>query len=126
LRRWKRLGIARHAVVEWNGKPVVSVRKSFAAAVRASDIDRHITPHICRHTAATWAMQQGSDVWEAAGYLGMSPELLERVYGHHHPDFQSDVAEKMSGQKRDRNPVNKQRQDGINETKSANNSRSKR
>jgi len=27
----------------------------------------------------------------------MSPELLERVYGHHHPDYQRDVAEKMSG-----------------------------
>jgi len=33
-------------------------------------------------------MQQGSHVWDAAGYLGMSPEVLERVYGHHHPDFQ--------------------------------------
>jgi hypothetical protein len=33
---------------------------------------------------------------EAAGWLGMSPELLERVYGHH-PDYQRDVAEKMSG-----------------------------
>jgi integrase len=107
LRRWKRLGIARHAVVEWNGKPVASVRKSFAAAVKAAGIDRHITPHICRHTAATWAMQRGSDIWDAAGYLGMSPEVLERVYGHHHPDFQADVAERMSGQNRDRNAVNK-------------------
>jgi integrase len=107
LRRWKRLGIARHAVVEWNGKPIASVRKSFAAAVKAAGIDRHITPHICRHTAATWAMQAGANVWDAAGWLGMSPELLERVYGHHHPDFQADVAERMSGQKRDRNTVNK-------------------
>jgi hypothetical protein len=44
LRRWKRLGSARHAVVEWNGKPVVSVRKSFAAAARTAAIDRHVTP----------------------------------------------------------------------------------
>ena len=124
LRRWKRLGIARHAVVEWNGKPVASVRKSFAAAVRAAGIDRHITPHICRHTAATWATQQGSDIWDAAGFLGMSPELLERVYGHHHPDFQSDVAERMSGQKRDRNPVNKTAQVTMNDTKNPNYSRS--
>jgi integrase len=123
LRRWKRLGIARHAVVEWNGKPVASVRKSFASAARAAGIDRHITPHICRHTAATWAMQQGADIWDAAGYLGMSPEVLERVYGHHHPDFQSDVADKMSGQNRDRNPVNKPRQKAMNVTKNANNSR---
>jgi integrase len=124
LRRWNRLGIARHAVVEWNGKPVASVRKSFAAAARAAKINRHITPHICRHTAATWAMQQGSDIWEAAGYLGMSPELRERVYGHHHPDFQSDVAARMSGQNRDRKPVNKTAQATMSETRNTNYSRS--
>ena len=107
LRRWKRLGLARHAVVEFNGKPVASVRKSFAAAARAAGIDRHITPHILRHTAATWAMQSGANVWEAAGFLGMSHEVLERVYGHHHPDYQADVAERISGQNRDRNTVNK-------------------
>ena len=123
LRRWKRLGIARHAVVEWNGKPITSVRKSFASAARAAGIDRHITPHICRHTAATWAMQQGADVWAAAGFLGMSPEVLERVYGHHHPDFQSDVAHKMSGQNRDRNPVNKMARKPPNVTKNVNNTR---
>jgi hypothetical protein len=37
-----------------------------------------------RHTAATWLMQAGVDRWEAAGFLGMSVEMLDRVYGHHH------------------------------------------
>ena len=96
---------------------MTSVRKSFAAAARAAGIDRHITPHICRHTAATWAMQQGSDIWQAAGYLGMSPQVLERVYGHHHPDFQQDVAERISGQKRDRNTVNKRARSSTEEAK---------
>lgn len=120
LRRWKRLGIARHAVVEWNGKAIVSVRKSFQSAAKVAGISRHITPHICRHTAATWAMQSGADIWAAAGFLGMSPEVLERVYGHHHPDFQSDVADRMSGQNRDRNPVNKTARKEIKMTKNAN------
>lgn len=31
-------------------------------------------------------MQNGVAVWEAAGFLGMSPEMVERTYGHHHPD----------------------------------------
>lgn len=119
LRRWKRLGIAKHAVVEWNGKPVASVRKSFASAATAAEIDRHITPHICRHTAATWAMQSGADIWAAAGWLGMSPEVLERVYGHHHPDFQRDVADRMSGQNRDRNAVNKSASAASNTMKNA-------
>jgi integrase len=45
-----------------------------------------VTPHTLRHTAATWLMQGGADLWEAAGFLGMSVEQLERTYGHHHPD----------------------------------------
>jgi integrase len=45
-----------------------------------------VVPHTLRHTAATWLMQAGTDLWEASGYLGMSPEILWRVYGHHHPD----------------------------------------
>lgn len=36
-----------------------------------------------RHTAATWLMQAGVDKWEAAGFLGISVEMLDRVYGHH-------------------------------------------
>lgn len=119
LRRWERLGIARHAIVEWNGKPVGSVRKGFAAAVAAAGIKpaRNVTPHILRHTAATWAMQNGADVYAAAGFLGMTVEVLQRVYGHHHPDFQADVAQKVAGQKRDRYPVNKSGHSRTNATK---------
>ena len=45
-----------------------------------------VTPHTLRHTAATWLMQRGVPVWEAARFLGMSPEVLQEPYGHHHPD----------------------------------------
>lgn len=117
LRRWQRLGIATHAVVEWNGKPVRSVRKGFAAAVRAAGIGKHITPHSLRHTAATWLMQQRIDVWQAAGFLGMTVQTLADVYGHHHPDFQREAAEgigRAPGQKRDRKPVNETRQSLTN------------
>ena len=85
LRRWERLGIANQAVVEWNGQAVRSVRKSFASAVKAAGLDPSITPHVLRHTAATWMMQNGADLWDAAGFLGMTAEMLQRVYGHHHP-----------------------------------------
>jgi hypothetical protein len=26
-------------------------------------------------------------VWEAAVFLGVSPEVLQDTYGHHHPDY---------------------------------------
>jgi hypothetical protein len=38
-------------------------------------------------------MQAGVDYWEAAGHLGISLEMLERNYGHYHPDAQKRAAE---------------------------------
>ena len=32
-------------------------------------------------------MQRGVPMWEAAGFLGMSAEILQDTYGHHHPDY---------------------------------------
>ena len=32
-----------------------------------------VTPLTLRHTAATWLMQRCVPIWEAAGFLGMSP-----------------------------------------------------
>ena len=55
-----------------------------------------MTPHTLRHTAATWLMQAGVDLWEAAGFLGMTAETLERVYGHHHPDHLKNAARGIS------------------------------
>ncbi len=103
LRRWKRLGISRDYVVEWRGKPVQEVSKGFRSACRAVGLPDTVTPHTLRHTAATWLMQRGADLWDAAGYLGMSVKILEEVYGHHRPDFQEDVASRIRGDgKKDR------------------------
>jgi integrase len=84
LRRWKRRG--QRYVVEWNGEPIARMAKGFRSAARSAGL-RGVTPHVLRHTAATWLMQAGVPLWAAAGYLGMSVETLSRVYGHHHPDY---------------------------------------
>jgi hypothetical protein len=44
-------------------------------------------------------MQAGVDLWEAAGWLGMTVEQLEANYGRHHPDFQEEAAEAFSGRR---------------------------
>ena len=55
-----------------------------------------VTPHTLRHTAATWLMQRGVPIWQAAGYLGMSAEMIERTYGHHHPDYMRAAAQAIT------------------------------
>jgi len=84
IQRWKRLGFK--YVVEWDGKPVSRVGKTFNLCAKEAGLDGKVTPHTLRHTAATWLMQEGADMWEASGFLGMSLKTLEDVYGHHRPD----------------------------------------
>lgn len=104
LKRWREAdlekGITR--VVHYYGRPVKKLRRSWSSvAIEAGHArwddaaKRWIVkdgPHICRHTAATWLMQSGVDQYEAAGYLGMSPETLWETYGHHSPHFQDNAA----------------------------------
>jgi integrase len=103
MRRWDRLGIAKEHFVEYNGKPVLSVKKAFRKVVKEWKIDLSagpVTPHTMRHTAATWLMQNGTDLWTAAGYLGMTVEVLERIYGHHHhPDYLSEAVEGITAKR---------------------------
>jgi integrase len=87
LRRWRERRLFASCFVEFNGKPVSSVKKGFKRAVELAQLTGKVTPHTLRHTAATWLMQRGVPIWEAAGFLGMSPEVLENTYGHHHPDY---------------------------------------
>lgn len=87
MRRWKRTTISASHFVEHNGRPVKEVSAGFERAVELAKIEGGVTPHTLRHTAATWLMQNGVEIWEAAGFLGMSEEILRTTYGHHHPDY---------------------------------------
>ncbi len=73
-----------------------SVKTGFAHAVAIAGLEGKVTPHTLRHTAATWLMQLGVPIWQAAGYLGMSVQTLERTYGHHHPDYMRGAAEAIT------------------------------
>jgi integrase len=72
-------------VVQWGGLPVTRIDRRLREAAERVGL-AGITPHVMRHTAATWMMQAGTDIWEASRYLGMTVATLERVYGHHRPE----------------------------------------
>ncbi len=93
LKRWKRLDAdACPYVVHYNGQPVYRIKRTWAKACKTAKL-KGVSPHTLRHTRATWLMQAGIDPWEAAGALGMTPNVLQNVYGKHHPDFQKRAAE---------------------------------
>jgi integrase len=87
LRRWRRNGD--DYVVRWgtdSAKRVGPTMKKIAIEIGLGD---KVTPRCLRHSSATWLMQAGTDLWEAAGFLGMTVQTLERVYGHHRPSHLS-------------------------------------
>jgi integrase len=87
------------------------VKTAFKTAVRLAGFGTGISPHTLRHTAATWLMQRGTDPWQAAGYLGMSLEVLLNTYGHHHPDYLSDAVAKIA--KRETKTEQKRTESGL-------------
>jgi integrase len=94
LRRWKKLdGPHCRYVCHCDGKLVEHPYTSWRKAVKRAGLGRGVTPHVLRHTRATWGMQQKIDPWQLAGHLGMSLQTLLRVYGKHSPDYQKEAAE---------------------------------
>ncbi|WP_441252792.1 site-specific integrase [Tardiphaga sp. 71_E8_N1_1] len=95
LRRARLRGTDLGFVVHENGKRLGDIKRGFASACNRAKLGE-VTPHVLRHTCATWLMQRGVPLWETAGYLKMTQETLQRVYGHHHPDFLKGAAEAFS------------------------------
>jgi integrase len=96
LTRWKAMDRNIRPVVHYNGSSVQSVKKAFKHARQRAGLDETVIPHSLRHTAATWLMQAGVEMWDAAGFLGMTVEVLSRTYSHHHPSYQNSAAEGIS------------------------------
>jgi integrase len=82
-------------IVHWEGQPIQKLRRSWDTACRLAGLEG-VTPHVLRHSSATWLMQKRVDAWQVAGFLGMSLITLNRTYGHHHPEWQEDAAEALS------------------------------
>ena len=102
LRRWERLGLARHAIVEWNGEPVRRINKAFRSVRKSAGLGPDVVPHTLRHTCATWLAQSGVSIWEAAGFTGMTAETFERCTAITIPTI-SRMRARRSGTLRDRN-----------------------
>jgi integrase len=83
-----------------DGQPLAGkIRSAWEGILEDAGLGDDVVRHSLRHTAATWLMQAGVDLWEAAGWLGMTVEQLEANYGHHHPDFQEEAAKAFNARR---------------------------
>lgn len=74
-------------VVEWAGRPVLSVKRGLASAARKARVGK-VSPHLLRHTAAVHMVEAGVPMEEVAQYLGHSDVSVTRsVYARFSPEF---------------------------------------
>ena len=95
LRRWRRL----NPMQQFRGRVCRQAGRARDQAFARVAIDAKVadvTPHVLRHTAVTWAMQNAADRYAAADFFGMTFEVLDRVYGHHHPDHHKGVGDALT------------------------------
>jgi integrase len=93
MRRWKRLGISRHSVIEWQGRPVSVVKEAWATTVKAAGLETDVKEekvlrHTLRHTAITWYLTpdrrtgKAVDIETVSLYCGVSVATIRKTYRH--------------------------------------------
>ena len=83
-------------VIEHGGKPISAIKTGFRNAARHAKLPG-VTPHVLRHTAATWMVQARVPIADIARFLGNSEAMVEKVYGHHSDDYLRHAADALGG-----------------------------
>lgn len=97
MRRWRRASTTH--VIEYDGLPIGdNIKRSWRTARIAAGLGEDVTPHILRHTFATWAVQDGVPLGKVAASLGTTEQMVSMVYGHHAPERLRDVVNAVSRQ----------------------------
>lgn len=84
------------AVIEWDGEPVLNVRKAWERARRLSGV-AHVTKHDLRRTGASWAIQAGESFDRVASLLGDTVEMTKSTYAVFAPAHLRSVVDSISG-----------------------------
>jgi hypothetical protein len=66
----------------WRAREVRTVHRGPCKGQK-TETDKRPLRHLALHSVRA-LYQAGVDMWEAASFLGMSVEMLVRMYGHHH------------------------------------------
>lgn len=83
-------------VVEFAGKQVANIKKSFIAASERSSV--HATPYTLRHTGAVWAAEGGVPMPELAQMMGHETDHTTQIhYARFTPGRLLNVAEAIEG-----------------------------
>ncbi|NIZ63471.1 hypothetical protein DL239_21140 [Sedimentitalea sp. CY04] len=72
---------------------------ALSIATEAIDMCAGVIPHILKHTAITWAMQNGASREDAASLFSATIQTFETTYWHHPTYFQRSVVDAIDNRR---------------------------
>jgi integrase len=69
-------------VVEYAGRPIKSAVTGLQQASKRAEIQR-VTPHMLKHTAITWMLEDGVPIADVADFTQTSHKTISETYGHY-------------------------------------------
>jgi integrase len=87
-------------VITYDGLPIAKMRRAWHGARRAAGLGSEVTPHILRHTFASWAVQAGHSFAQIAAALGTTAGVVEATYAHLSPDALRGLVASVAGKNR--------------------------
>lgn len=93
LKRLQKRATSDHVIV-YNGQPIASIKRAFKDTAKAAKL-AHVTPHVLKHTAVSWALRVASP-WVVSGMTATSVRTLQNVYGKHMMEDQRAAVEEMA------------------------------
>lgn len=81
-------------VIEWGGQRVDRIAKAFIARAESVGLE-DVSPHVLRHSFATWAVLKGVPIFMVGRALGQTVASTTERYAKHRPEDVADVMEKV-------------------------------
>ncbi|TWA55435.1 site-specific recombinase XerD [Azospirillum baldaniorum] len=82
-------------VITWYGSSLRDVKSGLTRASKKAGIP-HVSSHVLKHSAVTWMVQADVSFERIAKFTNTSKEIIQRVYGHHSPEFVSEAVKAVT------------------------------
>lgn len=93
LREAKPAAMTDH-VIEYDAKPVKSIKKAIRAAATRSNVP--CSPHVFRHTSGVWMANADVPMEKIAQRLGTTLRIAEKHYARYSPSYQQDASDALN------------------------------
>lgn len=84
-------------VIEFDGARATKVRWPWNRARKRAGLGMEVTPHVLRHTAASWLAMAGIPIEQASDLLACDPKTLRKVYRKFDPEYLSEAVIALEG-----------------------------